>query len=789
MHKNNPIVQISVHIMSAKEERALHLEMHKMTRKHTELAAIHAATEAECKRLRWLLAQESETRAANHSAAVQQFNTALDLEREKTNALHSRMEQERLVEMEQTRQESVAQRQSNADALVAIKRTMDAQFSAKMTELRSARLQCDEERERIKCDEARFNQEREQTHRQLNEAREQMKRDENEQLLQRVFRVDLEREQMQAERALIMEQAHKEAVALRQANEEAVGVIKRQLDAHCLRAMKLCEFDAAMQQQDRARIKRDEQAQIAKLNEDATALKTRLNDEHVAKMNERAAAFDAAMQKMNEEQAQIKRDKRAQIVKLNEDVRALKTRLNDEHVAKMNECATAFGVSMQKMNEERAQIAKLNEDVCALKTQLNDDHVAKMNECAVTVDAAMQKMNEERARIKRDERAQIAKLNEDATALKTQLNDEHVAKMNERAVAFDAAMQKMNEERAQIKRQNEEREQTRRQMNEDLAQIKRQMNEEQEQIRQQMTAEREQIRRQMTAEREQIKQDVLDHMSDSITSNHAHMQLIYSMDLRGKRVVVYSHYSEHNEVESYNVLAIERIEHYFDHVIILTNCPNKWVLHSPNYNKCHLLGYNMKSDFRNYGVFLMQAASTLINASRLCFINDSFIIVDVSAFGKCVKQLFENERLSHDFVGLTSSHEGVFHVQSYFMCFDAPAIPAVLSYFETHGLPMNHQSAISKYELGITAHLIDTGFSSFAVVSNGDMRFPVNTTCCKWAAVLEHAGIIKRQHFLKQYPRHLAMTDANIALVAENHAYNKHFIDFLKYNRSDVFPA
>ncbi len=721
--------------MSAKEERALHLEMHKMTRKHTELAAIHAATEAECKRLRWLLAQESETRAANHSAAVQQFNTALDLEREKTNALHSRMEQERLVAMEQMRQESVAQRQSNADALVAIKRTMDAQFSAKMTELCSARLQCDEELERIKCDEARFNQEREQTHRQLNEAREQMKRDENEQLLQRVFRVDLEREQMQAERALIMEQAHKEAGALRQANEEAVGVIKRQLDAHCLRAIKQlneerarinCEFDAAMQQlnEERAQIKRDEQAQIVKLNEDATAFKAQLNDEHVAKMNECTAEFDAAMQQLNEERARKKRDERAQIAKLNEDVRALKTQMNDEHAAKMNECMAEFGVSMQKMNEERA-------------------------------------------RIKRDERAQMVKLNEDATALKTQLNDEHVATMNERAVAFDAAMQQMNEEWAQTKRQNEER----------------------EQIRRQMTEEREQIRRQMTAEREQIKQDVLDHVSDSITSNHAHMQLIYSMDLRGKRVVVYSHYSEHNEVESYNVLAIERIEHYFDHVIILTNCPNKWVLHSPNYNKCHLLGYNMKSDFRNYGVFLMQAASTLINASRLCFINDSFIIVDVSAFGKCVKQLFENERLSHDFVGLTSSHEGVFHVQSYFMCFDAPAIPAVLSYFETHGLPMNHQSAISKYELGITAHLIDTGFSSFAVVSNGDMRFPVNTTCCKWAAVLEHAGIIKRQHFLKQYPRHLAMTDANIALVAENHAYNKHFMDFLKYNRGDVFPA
>jgi hypothetical protein len=269
-------------------------------------------------------------------------------------------------------------------------------------------------------------------------------------------------------------------------------------------------------------------------------------------------------------------------------------------------------------------------------------------------------------------------------------------------------------------------------------------------------------------------------VSRVISANYAHTQHIYNLDFKDKRVAIYSHYSDSEDVESYNMLSLECIEHYFDYIIVLTNCPNKWSLHSPDYNKYHLLAYNLKSDFRNYGLFIMQTAKTLIHAARLCILNDSFVIVDVSAFGTCMKRLFESN-VSHDFVGLTSSHEYTFHIQSYFMCFNSAAVPGILSYFETRGLPANHQAAISQYELGITSYLIDQGCSSYAVVSNSDMQFPLNTTCCKWSAVLQAIGIIKRQHFFKKYA-YVAMTDADIALVAERHSYNKYFIHFLKHH-------
>jgi len=266
-----------------------------------------------------------------------------------------------------------------------------------------------------------------------------------------------------------------------------------------------------------------------------------------------------------------------------------------------------------------------------------------------------------------------------------------------------------------------------------------------------------------------------------VSTNFSHLQLIQGLDFDNKRIAIYSHYSDRGELESYNWLTIESIEHYFDYVFILTNTPNEWNLHSLNHNKFFLLNYNMKSDFRNYGTFIMQTSHKLANASCLSLINDSFVIVDVNAFGCCIKNLFETKLSSHDFIGLTSSHENQFHVQSYFLCFNSPILQRILDYFKTTGLPKNHGGAISLYELGMSSYLINQGVSCFAFVSNNEMKTPFNTTCCKWKEVLNETGIIKRQHFLKKYAM-MAMSDNDILEVAENYSYNVHFIDFLKYH-------
>lgn len=205
-------------------------------------------------------------------------------------------------------------------------------------------------------------------------------------------------------------------------------------------------------------------------------------------------------------------------------------------------------------------------------------------------------------------------------------------------------------------------------------------------------------------------------------------------------------------------------------------------MNTVNHNKFHLLNYNMKSDFRNYGTFIMQTKHKLVNAACVALVNDSFVVVDVNAFGCCMKNLFETKFQAYDFIGLTSSYENTFHIQSYFICFKSTVIYTVMDYFKTNGLPNNHDAAISLYELGLSTCLTSQGFSHFEYVSNNEMQRPFNTTCCKWAEVLKQTGIIKRQHFFKKY-LFMSMTDNDISEVAEKHSYNTHFIDFLKYNK------
>jgi hypothetical protein len=280
-------------------------------------------------------------------------------------------------------------------------------------------------------------------------------------------------------------------------------------------------------------------------------------------------------------------------------------------------------------------------------------------------------------------------------------------------------------------------------------------------------------------QRERSPNDTMQHISASVAANYAHTQLICNSGFEDKRVLLFSHYSKREEVESHNYLTLEQLDDRFDIIIILTNCPNAWEPKRPNYNRYHILSYNFKSDFRNYGVFIAQTEQTLISASQLCLMNDSFVVVDVTAFNRCMAHVFES---AADFAGITSSHEGVFHLQSYFLLFNKPAVRSIVSYFKTRGLPMNHSASISEYEMGITAQLMQDGLTPFAMVSNQEMPQPLNTTCFKWSAVLQQTGIIKRQHFFKQYPPWFAMTARHIALVAEKYSRNVHFIHFLKYH-------
>jgi hypothetical protein len=793
----------------------------------------------------------------NEKEQRNQFLIHMDSEREK---MKYQMEKDYNVLVEQARKNDAAQRQSNAVILAEMKQQLDVQFNEKMN------------KNNIAFDAAmrQLNEQREQLKQQLHEERERNMRDDLERKKMHELQLQLEND-----RKHVAEQARKNDAAQRQSNAVILAEMKQQLDVQFNEKMnaatqKINEEHARIKHDDleREKIKRQlendrkllaEQAKMdfaAQRQSNAVILaetKRQLDITCSEQLNKNTIAFNSGMQKLNEEREQIKRiliEERQR--NKQDDLEREKTRAFQFQLEKERE-----HLLFEQVPKEAGVLRQNNMDAIAeTKRQLDAQTNAKIKKNKMTFDASMQKLNEERDQLKKKEhdmnelfrktmqtlQGKFEKEHEMLTEQarkedmeQKQLNSDTLKETKKQLESrFDDAMQKLNEdrdklkldrkklhdtlekEREQFKRDELDRKKThalrdmlekeREQLAEQLHKCEittQQMNEERDNVKRDqqnsdLTEEINKLKKQLKEihakhahelkNRLKMDKSEMEHMHDAIDSNYAHMQLIHSLNFSDKRVMIYSHYSDKNDVERYNLLTIECVQHYFDYIIILTNCPNKWNIHSPNYNKCHFLNYNMKSDFRNYGVFIMQTSKTLMNASRLCLINDSFVIVDVNVFGHCMKRLFDGDNMSHDFLGLTSSYENVYHLQSYFMCFNSTTVPAIMDYFETRGLPTNHQAAISHYELGITSHLIEKGFSSFAVVSNDEMRHPLNTTCCKWPMVLQDIGIIKRQHFFKQYA-YSAMTDANIALVAENYSYNKHLMHFLKYHGINVKVA
>jgi hypothetical protein len=611
------------------------------------------------------------------------------------------------------------------------------------------------------------------------------------------------------------------------------------LEAECNHLRRVSEKHAAEMEAERVKMNALHQA-----NNEAQRQNAKLMLD--AALNEHRAALDAAIQKLKEERVQMKNNdlmrerEYKQLAEqlaeqMAEQLAAQRKMIMDKGIEEKRRQEAHFNSEIQKLKEERVQMKnndlmrereykqlaeqlaeQMAEQLAAQRKTIMDKGIEEKQRQEAHFNSEIQKLNEERKQMaeqlaaqrkmimdewieeKRRQEAlfnsETQKLNEDCTQIKAQLKtimDEGIEEKRRQEAHFNSEIQKLNEERRQMKNNDLMREREYKQLSEQMVE---QLAAQRKTIMDEGIEEKRRQERKMSADLESHKLKVRleldaaisESLHDAVTSNCTHMQWMNALDFRGKRVMLYSHYSESNEVQDYNVLTIEFMQHYFDHIIILTNCPNKWNMLSPNYNQCHLLNYNMKSDFRNYGAFIMQLEPSLVNASRLCLTNDSFIVVDVNSFSLCIKRLFDRETMSHDFIGLTSSHENVYHLQSYFICFGSAAIPEVMSYFKTHGLPFNHTDAIAKYELGMSLHLTNIGLTSFAFVTNNDMQRPLNTTCCKWSIVLEETGIVKRQHFLKKYGR-AGMTDKDIAKIAENHAYNAELLQFLKCNNVSAF--
>ena len=603
--------------------------------------------------------------------------------------------------------------------------------------------------------------------------------------------------QLQQEMQQHMQQKiQQETFSQRQSNLVEIVTIKRNLDARC------AEFIANKTKELDAEKKALEDAIVAEKN-----ARDKREEEHVVYFLDRMEEMDKQKAVVTAQLGEAKQKFEDECKQRREQLQMEQRALEAQHAQRMDEVVKMKVVVALQLEEAKKKF----EDECnqrrdtdkrqqsELEAQRREEHAQRMDEVIKLKAIAAAQLEEANQQFEDECKCRREQLQMEQSQLEAQRRAQHAHRMEELDKQWALAAAQLEEAKQKFEDECKcRREQLQMEQKQIETQIHKYLETSDELTKKIMQTELE--RNGLMAEAEKRFEDhVKNHttqlvkiisfsqMSHSIAANYAHVHMIcHHLDFNQKRILIYSHYSEHDEVESYNYLTLEKMEDRFDQVIVLTNCPNKWKFSDTNYNKFHVLWYNFKSDFRNYAVFIMQAGKQIKRAAQLCLMNDSFVVVDVSAFERCMQRLLDPPpnigAAAHDFMGITSSHEGVYHLQSYFMCFNARTLGAVVDYFDAHGLPINHYASISVYELGITNHLMNQGFIPFAMVSNQEMPVPLNTTHCKWSQVLQITGIVKRQHFLKQYPPRFAMTDLNIALVANKFSENKHFIHFLKYH-------
>jgi hypothetical protein len=752
--------------MPAKEERAMHLEMHRMNRASAEMMTKIRALEAECAQLRSVVNRETEKHAATVDAASKQCRThqdAMDRMKQECAVAMARMEeahQRAQQEAEaQLKQDMLHQRQSIFDETVVVKRQLNEQYAGfianKTKELDAVKHALEEET----AAEKKARKQREEEHLAQFFSR-----------MEELNKLKAETVQKSEDAKRRMEEDHRQQLAARDQREEELKRQHRLLmdEANRLNAETVQKLEDA-----KRRAEEDHTQQLA-AREEEIKRQCRLRIDEIKRLNtETVQKLEDARRRAEEDHKQqlAARDQREEELKRQSRLRMDEAnRLNAETVQKLEDAKRRAEEGHKQQLVARDQ----REEEFKRQCRLRMDEASRLN--AETV----QKLEDAKRRAEADHAQQLA-AREEEIKRQCRLRMDEANRLNAETVQkLEDARRRTEEDHAQQLAANKAKLDAQLQKCAALKDALVRCNQERTELTTLAETKFEDYVKTHTAQ--VIKTVSALQICQAVAANYAHMRMVCAdLDFNGKRVLIYSHYSKQETVEKYNYLTLEKMQHWFDYVIVLTNCPNQWQFDSPNYLKCHVMWYNLKSDFRNYGVFIAQAGQRLMGASQVCFANDSFVIVDVPAFDRCMARMFDSadSLASHDFMGITSSYENTYHLQSYFMCFNARTLDAVMGYFKTHGLPMNHHDAISVYELGITKHLMARGFKPFAMVSNQEMPVPLNTTCFKWSAVLQNTGIIKRQHFLKQYPPRFAMTDLNIELVATKFSENKHFVQFL----------
>ena len=144
---------------------------------------------------------------------------------------------------------------------------------------------------------------------------------------------------------------------------------------------------------------------------------------------------------------------------------------------------------------------------------------------------------------------------------------------------------------------------------------------------------------------------------------------------------------------------------------------------------------NVGLDFAAWG-HLYSMYGRQFQPDRLMLVNDSIVgPLDKQAFQFMLERLRRSEA---DVVGLTENYERRYHLQSFFLVFNARALGAVTSVLDRMVSLPNKDLVIEVYETRLTQYMVAKGLKCEALfpTSARSLHAPPNDTDLRWGALL-----------------------------------------------------
>lgn len=182
------------------------------------------------------------------------------------------------------------------------------------------------------------------------------------------------------------------------------------------------------------------------------------------------------------------------------------------------------------------------------------------------------------------------------------------------------------------------------------------------------------------------------------------------MSLNKNRAIIFVHYDKYNMVDNYIYKYLQELQNISSYIVFVStaNLGSEDIAKLSNYSSNVIIRENIGYDFMSYKVSL----------ESFDYKNfDEVVICNDSVYGPffSLKSVFDKmDNKNCDFWGMTANNDISYHLQSYFLVFKKSVIQsdAFKSFWDNVEILNDKHEIIEKYEVGLTKHLLQNGYSS-----------------------------------------------------------------------------